>query len=202
MFYFSEHIWVHCPKCSELALIETVLPKYTIPFPRNHKSVCDCKSCGFKDSKNEMWHGYFQGSISRACGHCGSRVNHTTEPTREIYKASEIACEVCKNVREYELNWLPYRKEMATDPFFGLDIWLQLNIKNQLLWLYNMDHLNYLKEYVEATLRDEIDRHKYSMIANLPQWVKSSKNRELIVKKLNKLGIEFERNNACSKTVY
>jgi len=59
--------------------------------------------------------------------------------------------------------------------------------------MYNIDHLDYLKEYVEAKLREDDARHKYSMITNLPQWVKSSKNRDIIVKRLNKLKSEFEK---------
>lgn len=195
--YFSEEIWVKCPKCSEPALVKTELPKYTIPFPTGHKSVCNCNSCGFQDTENDKWSGYLQGFINRSCGNCGSRISHTTEPTRKPYESSELTCGVCKTKREYQIQWYQYRNDKATDPYFGFDLWLQTSIKENVLWLYNNDHLDYLKEYVEAKLRDDDGRHKYSMITNLPQWVKSSKNRDVIVKKLNKLKSEFEK-----KTVY
>ncbi|MBA6316803.1 hypothetical protein [Cellulophaga baltica] len=191
--YFSEVIWVKCPKCFDLAVVKTELPKYTIPFPEGHKSICNCNSCGFQDSENENWSGYVQGFINQACGNCGSRISHTTEPTRKPYKLSEITCEVCKSERDYKIKWYRYRNEKSTDPYFGFDLWLQANIKDKELWLYNIDHLDYLKEYVEASLREDDGRHKYSMITNLPQWIKSSKNRELIVKKLNSLKQEFEK---------
>ncbi|MDB4728559.1 hypothetical protein OAF63_07180 [Saprospiraceae bacterium] len=199
--YFSEEIWVKCPKCSEPALVKTELPKYTIPFPTGHKSVCNCKSCGFQDSENDKWSGYVQGFINRACGNCGSGISHTTEPTRKPYESSELTCGVCKTKREYEIQWYQYRNDKATDPYFGFDLWLQTSIKDNVLWLYNTDHLEYLKEYVEAKLREDEGRHKYSMITNLPQWVKSSKNRDVIVKKLNKLKHEFEK-KTVHNTVY
>ena len=192
--YFSEKIWVQCPKCSEPAMVMTELPKYTIPFPTGHKSVCNCSSCGFQDSKNDKWFGYFQGFLNRACRHCGSSISHTTKPTKKPYKSTDITCGACKSTRTYEFKWYKYRNEKATDPYFGFDLWLQAKIKDNILWLYNIDHLNYLKEYVEAKLREDDGRYKYSMITNLPQWVKTSKNRELIVKKLNKLKQEHKMN--------
>ncbi|MCB0540864.1 MAG: hypothetical protein KDE33_25340 [Bacteroidetes bacterium] len=191
--YFSEDIWIKCPKCSEPALVKTELPKYTIPFPRGHRSVCHCSHCGFQEADEKSWSGYVQGFINRACGNCGSAIFHSTQPTQEPYETSEITCDTCKATREYEIQWYRYRNDKPTDPYFGFDLWLQTTIKDNILWLYNIDHLDYLKEYVGAKLREDDGRHKYSMITNLPQWVKLSKNRDVIIKKLKKLKSEFEK---------
>lgn len=180
--YFSDEIWVICPKCSEPALVKTELPKYTIPFPLGHTSVCSCSYCGFQKSDKEQWYGYVQGFIHRACGHCGSGITHTTAPTRKPYQTSEITCDICKTVGNYEIQWYRYRNDTATDPYFGFDLFLQTSIKDNVLWLYNIAHLNYLREYVEAKLREDDGRHKYSLITNLPQWVK----RVRIVTQLSK----------------
>ena len=149
--------------------------------------------CGFRESDSETWSGYFQGFINRACGNCGSGICHTTEPIKTPYKSLEITCEVCKAGKEYEIQWYRYRNEKATDPYFGFELFLQTNVKDNVLWLYNIEHLTYLREYVEARLREDDTRHKYSMITNLPKWVKASKNRDLIVRKLHKLQLEFEK---------
>lgn len=167
--YFSENIWIQCPKCAEPALVKTELPKYTIPFPYERQSVCNCSYCGFQDMGSKNWAGYMLGFVSRACGYCGSRASHTTPPTREPYKTTNIACKVCKVKKEYDINWHRYQNYEATDPYFGFDLWLQVDIKGNVLWLYNLEHLDYLKEYVEAKLREDDGRHKYSMITNLPQ---------------------------------
>jgi len=209
--YFSEKIWVKCPKCSEPALVKTELPKYTIPFPTGHKSVCICNNCGFQDSGNENWSGYYQGIVKQYCSSCGSkskekfnnRLNNgigsavsllfISEPTKKPYADINIQCLTCYKENKYKILWYRYRNDKASDPYFGFDLLLQTDIKDNVLWLYNTDHLDYLKEYVEAKLREDNGRHKYSMITNLPQWVKSSKNRDVIVKKLNKLKYEFEK---------
>lgn len=191
--YFSEKIWVKCPKCSEPAVVKTELQSYTIPFPRRYKSVCNCNYCGYQELNNEEWFGYYQGFVNRSCKTCGSRISTSTEPTKKPYLHSDIICEACNSKRTYELKWYRYRKDRTTDPYFGFDLWLQTNIKNNVLWLYNLDHLEYLKEYIESKLREDNSRHKYSMITNLPQWIKSNKNRDTIVKKLNQLKLEFQK---------
>ncbi len=104
-----------------------------------------------------------------------------------------ITCDACNTKDDFNINWYRYHKDTATDPYFGFDLWLQTTLKDHTLWLYNINHLDYLLEYVEATLRTDDGRHKYSMITNLPQWVKSAKNRETITKKLNRLKRDFQK---------
>lgn len=209
--HFSEEIWVKCPKCAEPAKVKTELPKYTIPFPTRHKSVCNCNHCGFQEIGDKNWSGYYQGIVKQYCSSCGSKskekftnrmlngiggaisVLFITEPTKEPYKDINVQCLTCHNENKYDISWYRYRNDKATDPYFGFDLWLQTSIKDNVLWVYNIDHLDYLKEYVEAKLREDDGRHKYSMITNLPQWVKSSKNRDVIIKKLNTLKKDFEK---------
>ncbi len=66
-------------------------------------------------------------------------------------------------------------------------------VKDKIIWFYNMDHLEYLNDYISSKLREDDGRHKYSMITNLPQWIKSAKNRDLILKKMHRLEIEFNK---------
>lgn len=189
--YFSDEIWVKCPKCNELALVETELGKYNIPFPTGYKTKLECKNCNFLKSDNIEWYGYYRATLRRACGFCGSYISYASAPTKTPYEKAGVRCDTCKKEKEYELKWYRFKDDKPTDPFFGLELWMQIEIKSNTLWLYNLDHLNYLREYVQAKLREDDSRHKYSMITNLPQWVKTAKNRDLIVKKLNKLESNF-----------
>ncbi len=209
---FSEKIWVKCPKCAKPTLVKTNLPKYTIPFPRGYKSVCNCVHCGFHSTENDdlygignddkKWFGYLQGFVNQRCSFCGAvKISYVTEPTKTISEFVRIKCSGCQNSRDYKLKWRRCRGLKPTDPYFGFDLYLQINIKGDILWLYNLAHLDYLKEYVEADLREDDGRHKYSIIANLPQWVKSKKNRDIIVKKLNKLKEEFEKEITQNKKI-
>jgi transcription elongation factor Elf1 len=183
--YFSERIWVRCPDCDDIGLVETKLGKYTIPFPHDHKSTFNCKKCGLTKESDQEWFGYYQGFCGRGCGFCGSKISYTTEPTKKTYHHITIKCDVCKKEKNYRLKWYRYKEDKPTDPYFGLELWLQTNVKDNTLWIYNIEHLSYLREYVASKLREDDNRHKYSMITNLPQWIKSAKNRELILKKLD-----------------
>jgi transcription elongation factor Elf1 len=189
--YFSEKIWVKCPSCEQRGLVSTELGKYTIPFPNEHQSVFNCNNCGSSKESKDEWFGYYQGFVGRGCSFCGSHVAFTSRPTKQPFQSTLIKCDVCKNEREYSINWYRFKEDKPTDPYFGLELWLQTEVKGNVLWVYNIDHLNYLKEYVSAKLREDDGRHKYSMISNLPQWIKSSKNRDIILRKLSKLEQEI-----------
>jgi transcription elongation factor Elf1 len=139
--YFSTLIWVHCPNCNKAAKVETSLAKFTIPEPQQHQSTLKCSHCSFIKKHNEVWHGLYQSHISIACGFCGSTLHHTTKPTKKVVEKTIITCEVCKKEKEYTLHWYKYKQGIATDPYFGLDLYLQVNIKDNVLWVYNMYHL-------------------------------------------------------------
>ncbi|UTW61274.1 hypothetical protein KFE98_14800 [bacterium SCSIO 12741] len=189
--FFSDEIWVNCPKCANPAIVKTELPKYIVPTVLNAKSICHCSHCGFIEKDNEKWFCSWVGFIKRACGHCGSPISNLTDPTKKPYPKSEVTCDSCQTTRSYENQWLPHFQGEATDPYFGFPLWLQTAFKEHTLWVYNLRHLDYLKEYVESTLREDDQRFKYSMITNLPKWVKTQKNREKLSRKLTQLKKEF-----------
>jgi hypothetical protein len=183
--YFSTLIFVECPKCSKVAKV-TSKPSLTI-LPIKNEAKIVCTNCNFKEENSTDWNGYCQGFLNQACGFCGSQILHSTKPTKEPYKNEKLNCTSCKNEKEYQLFWAPYRGNKATDPYFGYNLYLQTNIKNNVLWGYNKEHLYYLKAFIQATLREDNKRHKYSLIANLPQWMLAAKNRDIVVKKIGKM---------------
>lgn len=40
------------------------------------------------------------------------------------------------------------------DPFFCLPVWLQADFSGDLLWAYNLEHLDFLEQHVGAKLRE------------------------------------------------
>jgi hypothetical protein len=183
--FFSTKIWVKCPKCAEKALVVSESSKTIIPIDNNAK--IHCINCSYKEENTIKWNGFYQGFLQHACGFCGSKFQHATKPTKVPFIEAKIQCTACKNEKKYELCWAPYRSNTATDPYFGNDLWLQTNVKKNVLWGYNKAHLDYLKTYIIASLREDNNRHIYSLIANLPQWMIAAKNRDIVVKKIDKL---------------
>ncbi len=75
------------------------------------------------------------------------------------------------------------------DPFFHLPVWLQADFFGQLLWAYNLAHLDFLAEHVGAKLRERngFQFNVKSVGARLPRWMTSKNNREAVLKAMEKL---------------
>lgn len=73
------------------------------------------------------------------------------------------------------------------DPYFGLPLWLQAPCCGNVLWAYNAEHLDLLERYVGARLRERGREPEMTMLAKLPQWIKSANNRDQVLKTIRKL---------------
>lgn len=85
------------------------------------------------------------------------------------------------------------QKGQAVDPIFSLPLWFQADIRGDLFWAYNREHLREIEAYVISKLRErQTDTHT-TMVERLPNFIKDSKNREIIVKVIEQL----ERKNGA-----
>ncbi len=81
----------------------------------------------------------------------------------------------------------------AVDWYFHLPLWLQTPCCGETLWAYNADHLAWLKAYVGADLRGSTRNAARDCWANaalasrLPRWMKLAKNREAVLRGIEKL---------------
>ena len=78
------------------------------------------------------------------------------------------------------------------DDYFYLPLWLQIPCNGEILWAYNERHLEFIEGYVSAKQRQRRQSEKYgwmnaSMFSRLPQWMKSAKNRDMILHSIKKL---------------
>lgn len=75
------------------------------------------------------------------------------------------------------------------DPFFHLPVWLQAEFSGEVLWAYNLEHLDFLAAHVGAKLRERngFQFNVKSIGARLPRWMTAAHNREAILKALTKL---------------
>jgi hypothetical protein len=70
------------------------------------------------------------------------------------------------------------------DPFFHLPVWLQTDFSGEILWAYNLEHLDFLAAHVGAKLRERngFQFRVRSIGARLPRWMTSAGNREAVLK--------------------
>ncbi|GHN02113.1 hypothetical protein WSM22_36020 [Cytophagales bacterium WSM2-2] len=75
------------------------------------------------------------------------------------------------------------------DPFFHLELWLKTEVEGHWMWAYNFEHLNFLREHVEAKLRERNGQSltNRSIGSRLPRWMTSRRNREIVLKKVSEL---------------
>lgn len=78
------------------------------------------------------------------------------------------------------------------DWYFLRPLWLQVPCCGKILWAYNEEHLQFLESYVAAKLRVKAVagaspvRNK-TLASSLPGWMKSAKNREEVLKGIQRL---------------
>jgi hypothetical protein len=83
---------------------------------------------------------------------------------------------------------------IATDPYFGFSLWIATLIKEEALFAYNLDHLQFLEDYITDKLRkrkpNENGWSNQSLQSRLPKWLLSAKNRESILAKIKELKLK------------
>ncbi|WP_445281982.1 hypothetical protein [Streptomyces sp. DSM 118148] len=70
-------------------------------------------------------------------------------------------------------------------PYFQRPVWLQASCRGNVLWAYNLRHLDLLETYVQAKLRERgelVPWAPMSLVERLPTWLKTAKNRTEILR--------------------
>jgi hypothetical protein len=75
----------------------------------------------------------------------------------------------------------------AFDWYFREPLWLQTECSGETLWAYNKTHLEFIENYVGSLLRERMPNINKSLASRLPQWIKSAKNRDQILKAIANL---------------
>lgn len=77
----------------------------------------------------------------------------------------------------------------ATDPYFGLPLWLSTPCGSHQVWAYNYEHLMFLREHIGAQLRERngLDKRNQSVGSRLPKWMLAKKHRAMVLKAITHL---------------
>ncbi len=194
---FADIVIAVCPHCGGPA-VSKITSLYSIPFrPRNTR--IQCLQCTFA-RKEEVgsWFGPSTDLGKERCPNCGFKWLVSMRQRRQRNGGQkptiEAECPACHMRIE-----MPARRQKepfkgdAIDPVFGLPLWLQTPCCGHTLWAYNSRHLTQLQAYVAATLRERIPNGKWAMFTRLPQWVKSGKNREAVMRSLQRLKLKLRK---------
>jgi DNA-directed RNA polymerase subunit M/transcription elongation factor TFIIS len=175
---------VECPKCKHEAAITVSSPW----FLDSGKLVCS--HCTHSEAAADLIR--YKVSVRRNCDTCGKLISKVIPHSKEPVDAFAIPCPSCGEVRIYKPRNEPYTQPYndpsdGLAPIFGLPLWLQGSIRGNLFWAYNRQHLYAIKEYVGAKLRERQTTTHTTMVERLPQFIKDAKNRDAILKLIEKL---------------
>lgn len=109
-----------------------------------------------------------------SCSSCGYAIRLANTPKVLFYQ----------NSRGKAVYGRVLRMNAPIDPFFGFSVWYQMDTVHGLIWAYNEQHL----EVIERHIKDQHRRRSGILYMNrsigsrLPKGVSSSKNRDYLLK--------------------
>lgn len=187
----ATHFVVHCPKCTGKALINPILPAASKTEYR-----LTCTACFHVETQGH-WYGAATAFVSVKCRECHHPLQRSA-PWNGQWEKLAMHCEECGDDCEYEahISKYPFYEGRMTDSIFGLTLWLQKEFRKDLFWAYNYEHLELLRQYIAAKLRERgINpynslRKNSAMMSRLPEFIKKAANRESLLKLIENLAIQ------------
>jgi hypothetical protein len=89
-----------------------------------------------------------------------------------------LSCDGCGTTSHASYEMYPVTvPEALVDDCFGLPLWLQVPCAGHVFWAFNARHLAYLKEFLQADLRERRGTANASVVSRLPGWLKQAKHR-------------------------
>jgi len=180
----ATHFVVHCPRCDGKALIN----------PHEDSWRLTCTSC-FHVERPGHWYGSMTAYVSVKCRECRNQLTGSAEVNGQWNKL-KLKCANCGDECEYEAHLSRHSKHngLMTDPVFGLTLWIQKPVGDDLFWAYHYEHLTLLEQYVGAKLRERGIDNKGSknslMFSRLPTFITKARNREEMLALIHQLQVK------------
>lgn len=100
-----------------------------------------------------------------------------------------LTCGSCGFTRDHDGIAVAFFDD-GRDPSFGFPLWYRKRTSKGVLWAYHRAHLEMLRAYVGTTERERAKSPTWrnqSYFSRLPAWIKSARNRDMVVKALDQL---------------
>ena len=181
---FIDRVLVICDRCGAPGTVMCAQP-YS-----GHQPSFLCSRCSnHRRGWGEGWLGPEIGVGRHRCGACGDLLETPSDHAASASKQQSVAvfCPTCREKNHVRIKWKGIRLGVPHDPYFGIDLALQTGCCGETLWAYNEAHLDFLKHYVGAGLRERDGNENRSLASRLPKWMKKAGNREAIAKAIARL---------------
>jgi hypothetical protein len=152
----------------------------------------------FRDPRSTEYD--FLHSMLVRCPRC-ERIAHVVQPPgtrqelgRTLFAPRHLVCRSCGLSRIWAERSICFPRDsagLAWDPYFRRPLWLQTQTQHGSLWAYNLPHLDLIRRFVAADLRERAPWYdtgqKMTLVARLPSWMKSAKNRDEVVRAVDRI---------------
>ena len=150
----------------------------------------------FRDTQETLYD--FTDEYLVTCPQCGgcARVSPLVTPAIDYRDPRRVICLSCSYTKDWYGETITIGS--AADAYFGLPLWLQTEVGDRTLWAHNLRHLQFIKLFVRATIRERSEHsgqgwRNQSVISRLPEWIKLAKNRKRVLKAIELLEDRLER---------
>lgn len=161
---FGDEFLVRCPRCQRCARVARAAPAQS-DKPASEQSFdprrCTCPHCAFVEEWNK------------------------DTPAKSGPQESTFQLAMARRGRVSASIVIGG----PADWYFRHPLWLQTSCCGHVLWAYNAAHLAFLREYVQADLRERVpvQNTNNTLASRLPRWMKSAKNRDEVLKGIARL---------------
>ncbi|GAA2709728.1 hypothetical protein [Actinoplanes palleronii] len=150
----------------------------------------------FTDPGYGLWP--FTAEILVRCPACEGLATVTKAPDSDNGRTRRLTCTGCGHNTSWTAPTLPGGNGWSMpgargpyDPYFHRPVWLRAGCGGgHSLWAYNVAHLDLLDRFIGAELRERgqwASCGEWTLIEALPLWMKAAKNRDELVRTIQRL---------------
>ena len=182
---FACESWVRCGRCQTSGVL------LALPHSRPQFTCTHCLwTPHWPTAKTSPLFGPASFTGTAGCEGCFTKVTAraTVDLDGSWPGARSESCPTCGRTVRVPLEFQHVvRGGTPREPHLGLPLLLAAEFRSRWVFAYNERHLNQLRGYVAARLRDETGNTGSSWSARLPSWIKAAKNRDDILTRLDRL---------------
>lgn len=187
---FANEVFVKCPKCDSKSTVRSE-PADRCNCGHCYTKIFECKHCFYKLEKPVYQYIAYGNPY---CSNCFEKYDFESQQLKEKPEKYKAKCPHCN----FQEEWKPKIKEvlqkseavngLVKEQYYDLPLWFQKEVNGEVLWGYNQDHIAYMEKYIKANLRERNNKGSSNgtMISRLPKFVKEAKNREKLLKIIEK----------------
>ncbi|MBQ0966962.1 hypothetical protein KBY91_26180 [Streptomyces sp. RK23] len=154
----------------------------------------------FRDPRSTKYD--FLVSVLVRCPGCAKAAHVVTAPApapagrqdRGLFAPRRLVCRSCGTSKQWSGRGVSLHRDPhkpAADPYFDIPLWLQTETRHGWVWAYNLEHLDLIRRFVQASLREGIPWHdhgrKMTVVARLPAWMQHAKNRDEVLRAIDRI---------------